>query len=746
MARRLLLASLVWARGARGLSFAGDLELVQTVMSGLAENRRVSTPGREVYKHAGVPVYPRIAYGERDAREEKSWMLVLNKDATDAELQALLHELHPTALKTNPSMGELPMVEGRLSDTALQALLEKYSGRVEFVEEDQKERKIWESLDENDGPMERRAYPWNIESINANLNRGRGVGVNVYVLDTGIQTSHILFGGRAFAGVDVGSTGTFQVCAPSSTTCAADFNGHGTHCAGTVGAALYGVADGATIWAMKVLDDNGEGYTSWAILAQQWIYSSGLRPAVVSMSLGGAGTSVAEQLSIDALVADGVTVVVAGGNQNLDACGYTPANVASAITVGAYGGTSGSSSAMSPFSNYGACIDVWAPGTFILSTYIGSNDALAHGSGTSMACPHVAGLAAMMYEAHPSAASMTASQRWDLMTASNRTGWVTGLPPAGTWGGLAAVGESVNLVALAPAPTSAPTPPPTLLATSSPTLLPTPLPTTSPTPSPTPLPTALPTALPTPLPTPSPTPLPTASPTPLPTPLPTALPTALPTPLPTPSPTPLPTASQTPSPTPLQTASPTPSPTSAASAPLPSSGGVSGTGDPHLANMFGERFDLYRTGLNVLLQIPRWAGPQQTLLLLEADTRRMGGTCSDVYFQVVKISGAWTNHTDALEFFANPSEHHPSSLMWTRFGKVELKVANGKTREGIDYLNVFARNLGNTGYSVGGLLGEDDHGDASTPSSACTRQMSLLAGSLTGEVSSVWSVAEGSFS
>jgi len=678
MARHLLVASLVWARGACGLSVAGDLELVQTIIGDITDHNHLIIPGREFYTHAGVSIYPRIADGERHADDEKSWMLVLSKNATDAELQVLLHELHPTALKTNPSMGEVPIVEGRLSDTELQALLEKHPGRVEFVEEDEKEKKIWESLDENDGPMERRAYPWGIQSINAHVNRGRGVGVNVYVLDTGIHTSHILFGGRAFAGVDVGTTGSFTLCAPSSTTCAADFNGHGTHCAGTVGAALYGVADGATIWAMKVLDNNGDGFTSWSVLAQQWIYSSGLRPAVVSMSLGGAGTSVAEQLSIDALVADGVTVVVAGGNQNLDACGYTPANVASAITVGAYGGTSGSSSAMSPFSNYGACIDVWAPGTFILSTYIGSNDALAHGSGTSMACPHVAGLAAMMYEAHPSAGSMTASQRWDLMTASNRTGWVTGIPPASNWGGLVTIGETVNLVALAPAPTTAPTPSPTLLAASSPTPLPTPLPTTSPTASPSP--------------------------------------------------------------------SPTSSPPSTATAPLPSLGGVSGTGDPHLVNMFGERFDLYRTGLNVLLQIPRWAGPQQTLLLLEADARRMGGTCSDVYFQIVKISGAWTNQTDVLEFFANTSDNHPSSMMWRRFDKVDLKVVNGKTREGIDYLNVFARNLGNTGYSVGGLLGEDDHGDASTPSSACTRQMSLLAGSLTGEVSSVWSVAEGSFS
>jgi len=130
------------------------------------------------------------------------------------------------------------------------------------------------------------------------------------------------------------------------------------------------------------------------------------------------------------------------------------------------------------------------------------------------------------------------------------------------------------------------------------------------------------------------------------------------------------------------------------------------------------------------------------LLLFEADTRRMGA-CSDVYFQMVKISGAWTNQSEGLSFFASPGAK-PSSMMWTRFGKVELKVVNGKTREGIDYLNIFARNLGKSGYAVGGLLGEDDHKDVSTPE-ACARQMSLLAGGFTDEASSVASVAEGSF-
>jgi hypothetical protein len=109
--------------------------------------------------------------------------------------------------------------------------------------------------------------------------------------------------------------------------------------------------------------------------------------------------------------------------------------------------------------------------------------------------------------------------------------------------------------------------------------------------------------------------------------------------------------------------------------------------------MFGERFDLYRTGVNVLLQIPRWVGPQQTLLRLEADARRVGVGCSDVYFQFVAISGLWTNRSGRIEFFAK-SGHKPNRMTWTRFGKIDLKVVHGKTREGFDFLNVFARNLG----------------------------------------------------
>jgi len=170
----------------------------------------------------------------------------------------------------------------------------------------------------------------------------------------------------------------------------------------------------------------------------------------------------------------------------------------------------------------------------------------------------------------------------------------------------------------------------------------------------------------------------------------------------------------------ISTHSPTP-------APVLSAGPVSGVGDPHLTNMYGERYDLYRTGVNVLLQIPQrnFLGPRRSLLRMEADARRIGSECSDVYFQIVTISGSWTNRSGKLRVFAKKSEGTPNRMKWRRFGKVELKVANGRTRGGIEYLNVFARNLGRAGCPVGGLLGADDHTEAASRPSQCVRLLSL---------------------
>jgi len=179
--------------------------------------------------------------------------------------------------------------------------------------------------------------------------------------------------------------------------------------------------------------------------------------------------------------------------------------------------------------------------------------------------------------------------------------------------------------------------------------------------------------------------------------------------------TPAPTLAQTPGPT----QAPTPASTQAPNI-LP----VSGVGDPHLTNMYGERFDVYGTGVIILLQIPRWVGPQGTLLHLEADARRMGGACSDVYFQTVRITGTWVNQSDGLIFFAK-SDDKPRRMTWTRFGRIDLKVVSGRTRQGLDYLNVYARKLGNAKHPVGGLLGGDTDTVATTPDQSCSHTLSL---------------------
>lgn len=136
---------------------------------------------------------------------------------------------------------------------------------------------------------------------------------------------------------------------------------------------------------------------------------------------------------------------------------------------------------------------------------------------------------------------------------------------------------------------------------------------------------------------------------------------------------------------------------------------VSAVGDPHLSNVAGERFDIYQPGTFVLLQVPRRPeGAAPTLLRVEADAKRMGDACS-VYFQAINITGKWTNQSEPLIFVANAHgdpvgvSHH----QWMHFGTVDLKVTHRK--KGIDFLNLYAKNVGHTGYAVGGLLGSDDH-------------------------------------
>jgi len=221
-----------------------------------------------------------------------------------------------------------------------------------------------------------------------------GNGVNVYVIDTGINVNHVDFGGRAKWGVAYADGGT-QV----------DGNGHGTHCAGTVGGSTYGVAKQANLIAVKVLGASGGG--TWADVVAGVDYCGNQGPpgrAVGSMSLGGSGSNPALTSAINACVNKGIPVVVAAGNSNGNACSYTPSGIPSVISVGSCeiaGFEPDEFDSRSSFSNWGTCVHVFAPGRDITSAWIGSNTASSTISGTSMACPHVAGYAATLLSHDP---------------------------------------------------------------------------------------------------------------------------------------------------------------------------------------------------------------------------------------------------------------------------------------------------------------------------------------------------------
>jgi aqualysin 1 len=242
-----------------------------------------------------------------------------------------------------------------------------------------------------------------------------GAGVRAYIIDTGIRRTHSQFGGRAYAGYDAMGDGQ------NSNDC----NGHGTHVAGTVGGSTYGVAKGVSLYAVRVLDCAGNGSDSTVIAGVDWVRQNRVLPAVANMSLGG-GASSALDTAVNNLINSGVTVAVAAGNDyGQNACNYSPARVANAITVG----STTSSDARSDFSNIGSCLDVFAPGSSIQSAWYTSDTATNTISGTSMATPHVAGVAALYLQNSTSAAPSTvASQLVNTSTAGRLTGIGTGSP------------------------------------------------------------------------------------------------------------------------------------------------------------------------------------------------------------------------------------------------------------------------------------------------------------------------------
>ncbi len=245
--------------------------------------------------------------------------------------------------------------------------------------------------------------PWGLDRIDQRdlplnqryLYNATGSGVRAYIVDTGIYAGHSDFGGRVLPGFTAINDGRGT----------SDCDGHGTHVAGTVGGNTWGVAKQVALVPVRVLGCSGTGSTSGVIAGVDWITANAPRPAVANMSLGG-GASSAMDAAIARATARGITMAVSAGNSNTNACNQSPARAPSALTVGA----TDMNDRRASFSNYGTCLDIFAPGVNIRSASISSPTASTVMSGTSMASPHVAGVAALYLETQPGASAAQVEQ------------------------------------------------------------------------------------------------------------------------------------------------------------------------------------------------------------------------------------------------------------------------------------------------------------------------------------------------
>lgn len=392
------------------LSFA--IVLASFILAGCSKDAALSNK-QDFRLNEEIGLAPMMAKQPGGKYIDGAYIVVLNDDVNETEVDRESDRICKlrNAKKNRSFKYALKGFSVNLSAVEIEEV--RKDPRVKYIEQDQivtvvttQSPATW-GLDRLDQP----ALPLN----GSYTYEKNGSTVDAYIFDTGIKLDHAEFTGRLLTGYNSVTIGA----SPN------DGNGHGTHVAGTVGGTKYGVAKGIKLIAVKVLGDNGSGSNSGVIAGVDWAVGHHVvdKPAVGNMSLGG-GASQASDDAVRRAISDGIVMCVAAGNSNVDAINSSPARTPEAITVG----STTSSDARSSFSNYGSVVDIFAPGSSITSAWFTSNTAINTISGTSMACPHVAGVAALYLENN---LGTTTAQIEAALKSNAIVGLITGIP-AGT--------------------------------------------------------------------------------------------------------------------------------------------------------------------------------------------------------------------------------------------------------------------------------------------------------------------------